>query len=125
MDKDFQFLFSNSLSNIKVTNCFNHEPRFNNVFSQINLLIIKYGAYVTNLDDRNSKGTYWVLLFIARKTTLYFDSFGIEYIPQEVLNEIKNKSITRNIFRKQDNIFIICKFYCMVFIEYMLAGKTR
>ena len=70
---------------------------------------------------REHIGFYYLLL----ERPLYFDSFGIEYISQEVLNEIKNKSITRNIFRKQDNIFIICKFYCMVFIEYMLAGKTR
>ena len=28
----------------------------------------------------------------------YFDSFRIEYIPQEVLNKIKDKSITHNIF---------------------------
>ena len=47
--------------------------------------------------------------------------FGTEYIPQVVLNKIKEKSITDNIFR---NDFIICGFYCIAFIEYMLAGKT-
>ena len=39
---------------------------------------------------------------------VYFDSFGIEYIPQEVLNKIKNKSIALNIFRMQDNESIMC-----------------
>ena len=37
------------------------------------------GAYVINLNDKNSKGTYWVSLFIDRNTAVYFDSFGIEY----------------------------------------------
>ena len=55
---------------------------------------------------------------------MYLDSFGIEYIPQEVLNKIKDKSITHNIFRIQDNESIMCGFYCIAFIEYMLAGKT-
>ena len=55
---------------------------------------------------------------------MYFDSFGIEYIPQEVLNKIRDKSITHNIFRIQDNESIMCGFYCIAFIEYMLAGKT-
>ena len=55
---------------------------------------------------------------------VYFDSFGIEYIPQEVLNKIKDKSITHNIFRIQDNESIMCGFYCITFIEYMLVGKT-
>ena len=55
---------------------------------------------------------------------VYFDSFGIEYIPQEVLNKIRDKSITHNIFRIQDNESIMCGFYCITFIEYMLVGKT-
>ena len=41
----------------------------------------------------------------------HFDSFGLEYILQEVLNKIKDKSITLNIFRIQDNDFIMCGFY--------------
>ena len=56
-----------------------------------------------NLDDKNSNGTYWVPLFVDNNLAVYFDSFGIEYIPQEVLNKIKDKSIAHNIFRIQDN----------------------
>ena len=74
-----------------------------------------------NLDDKNSKGTHWFSLFIDRNAAVYFDSFGIEYIPQKVLNKIKDKSITHNIFGIQDNESIICGFYCIAFIEYMLA----
>ena len=70
------------------------------------------------------KGTHWVSLFIDRNTAVYFHAFEIEYIPLEVLNKIKDKSITRNIFRIQDNESVMCRFYCITFIEYMLAGKT-
>ena len=49
--------------------------------------------------------------------------FVIEYIPQEVLNKIKDKTIIHNIFRIQDNRSIMCGFYCIVFVEYMLTGK--
>ena len=31
----------------------------------------------------------------------YFDSFGIEYIPEEIKKFIKNKNITTNVFRIQ------------------------
>ena len=61
-----------------------------------------------NLDDKKSKETHWVSLFIDRNTAVYFDSFGTEYIPQEVLNKIRDKSITHNIFRIQDNESIMC-----------------
>ena len=54
---------------------------------------------------------------------MYFDPFEIEYIPQEVLNKIKDKSITHNIFRIQHNESIMCRFYCIAFIEYMLVAK--
>ena len=48
----------------------------------------------------------------------------MEYIPQEVLSKIRDKSITHNIFRIQDNDSIMCGFYCIAFIEYMFVGKT-
>ena len=52
------------------------------------------------------------------------DSFGIEYIAQEILNMITDKSISHNMLITQDNESIISGFYCIDFIEYMLAGKT-
>ena len=42
------------------------------------------------------------------KAVEYFDSFGIEYIPQKLLNKINDKSITHNIFIIQDNESIMC-----------------
>ena len=61
---------------------------------------------------------------IFSSVAVYFDSFGIEYIPQEVLNKIIDKSITHNIFRIQDNESIMYGFYCIAFTEYVLAGKS-
>ena len=83
----------NPLNNIEITNYFNDEPIFNGVFSRNNLPRIKDGGYVINLDDKNSNAAHWVSLFIDRNTTVYFDSFGNEYIPQEVFNIIKDKLI--------------------------------
>ena len=51
-------------------------------------------------------------------------SFGIEYIAQEILNMITDKSISHNMLITQDNESIISGFYCIDSIEYMLAGKT-
>ena len=92
--------------------------------SRNNLPRIKHGPWVINLDNKKGKETYWVSLFIDRITAKYFASFGIEYIPQEVLNKIRDKWITHDIFRIHDNESIMCRFYCISFIAYMLAGKT-
>ena len=61
---------------------------------------------------------------IDKNTAAYLYSFGIEYIPQEVLSIIKDKSITHNMFRIQPYDFVMCEFYYIAFIEYMIAGKT-
>ena len=80
--------------------------------------------YVIKRDDKKSKGTHWASLLIDRNTAAYFDSFGIEYIPQEVLNKIRDKSNTHKIFRIQDNNSIMCGFYCVAFMKYVFEGKT-
>ena len=57
-------------------------------------------------------------------TAVYFDAGGSEYIPQEVLTKIKNKSISHNKF-KTKNIYSFMRGVCRIaFIEYMLVGKT-
>ena len=55
---------------------------------------------------------------------LYFHSFGIKCIPQEVLNKNKHKSVTHNELRIQDEDCIMCGFYSIAFIEYMIAERT-
>ena len=65
----------------KVSKYSDHDCRFNGVFSKDKVSRIKNGAYVINLDDKQSKSIHCVSLFIERNTAVYFDSFGIEYIP--------------------------------------------
>ena len=91
--------------------------------SRVHLPTKKDGTHVINLHDKQGKETYWVSLFIYRNTAGYIDSFGIEYIPQEVLYRIKDKFISHNIFRIQDEDSIMCGFYCIDFIEYALQEK--
>ena len=80
----------------------------------------KKGAYVINLDEYENIGTHWIALFVKTNEAIYFDSFGIEHIP----NEIGNKDIKSNIFRLQAYDSIMCGYYCIEFINYMLKGKT-
>ena len=54
----------------------------------------------------------------------YFDSFGVEHIPKEIKEFVKNKNITANIFRIQAYDSIMCKYFCIGFIHFMFKGKT-
>ena len=54
----------------------------------------------------------------------YFDYFGVEHIPKEIKAFINNKNITTNIFRIQAYDSIMCGYFCIGFIDYILAEKT-
>ena len=57
-------------------------------------------------------------LFTDRNTFVYFDSFGIEYVLQEVLKKIKDKVITHNIFRIPVEESIMC-WYQFILSEWL------
>ena len=54
----------------------------------------------------------------------HFDSFGVEHIPQEIKAIFGNKNIKTNIFRIQAYDSIMCGYFCIRFIDFILAGKT-
>ena len=54
----------------------------------------------------------------------YFDSFGVEHILKEIKAFIDNKHIKTNIFRMQAYDSIMCGYFCIDFIGFMLAEKT-
>ena len=54
----------------------------------------------------------------------YFDSFGVEHILKEIKAFIKNKNIKTNIFRIQAYDSVMCRYFCIGFIDFMFKGKT-
>ena len=113
------------MTNFEIQKYYENEPRFNGVFSRDNLpKEIKDGAYVINLDEHADTGTHWLALFCMRDEVIYFDSFGVEHIPQEIKKFIGNKNIKANIYRVQTNDSVMCGYFCIGFIDFMLAGKT-
>ena len=123
------------LTNIEISEYYSNEPRFNGVYSRDNLpKITKKGAYIINLDEYENTNTLWMALFFKTNEVIYFDSFGIEHIPKEINKFIcpkelgsaisSNKKIKANIFRIQAYDSIMCGYFCIEFINYVLKGKT-
>ena len=121
------------LTYIEISEYYKNEPRFNGVYFRNNLTNkIKKGAYVISSDEYENTGTHWVSLFVKPKYTIYFDSFGVEHIPKEINKFINNdatklsslKRIKSNIFRIQAYDSIMCGYFCIEFINYMLKGET-
>ena len=117
------------MTNFKIQKYYQNEPRFNDVYSRDNLperssVEIKDGTYVINLDEYSDIGTHWVSLYVQNNNVTYFDSFGVEHIPKEIKAFIdRSLSITTNIFRIQAYDSIMCGYFCIGFIGFILAGK--
>ena len=54
----------------------------------------------------------------------YFDSSGVEHIPEVIKKFIGNKNIITNFFRIQAYDSVMCGYFCIGFIHFMVAGKT-
>ena len=61
---------------------------------------------------------------VDNNNVTYFDSFGVEHIPKEIKAFINNKNIKKNIFRLQAYDSVMCGYFCIGFIDFMLVGKT-
>ena len=78
--------------------------------------------YVYNKNNNNNNNN----------NVTYFDSFGVEHIPKEIKefincplsSALQNKKITTNIFKIQAYDSVMCGYFCIGFIDFMLAGKT-
>ena len=59
----------------------------------------------------------------------YFDGFGVEHIPKEIKAFIncrsltfpasQNKTINTNVFRKQAYDSVMCRYFCIGFIDFI------
>ena len=113
------------LTNFEIQMYYQNELRFNGVYSRDNLPDkIKDGAYVINLDQYSHIGTHWVALYVNNKTVTYFDSFGVKHIPKEIKKIINKKNIIANIFRLQTYHSVMCEYFCIGFIDFMLKGNN-
>ena len=70
-------------------------------------------------------------LFCNQNNIIYFDSFDVEHIPEEMKKFIdrhsssasQNENIISNIFGIQANNSVMCGYFCIGFIDFIIAGK--
>ena len=54
---------------------------------------------------------------------VYFDSFGVEHVLEEIKEFLRKKNIKVNIFRVHASNSIMCGYFCIGFIDFMFADK--
>ena len=67
-------------------------------------------------------------MYVKSNDITYFDNFGVEHIPKEIMKFMnhpsQNKNIKTNIFRIQAYDSIMCGYFCIGFIDFMFKGKS-
>ena len=65
---------------------------------------------------------HWIALFCNRNEIVYFISFDVEHVSEEI-KELSGIKTIANIFRVQASNSVMCGYFCVGFIDFMLAGK--
>ena len=71
-------------------------------------------------------------MHVKNNDITYFDSFGVEHIPKEIIKFIGRpsssaslrKNVKANVFRIQAYDSIMCGYFCIGFTNFMFEGKS-
>ena len=110
------------LTNFEIQKYYQNEPKFNGVYSRNNLQKIKDGEYIINLYEYESIESHWITLYVNDNNAAYLVSFGVEHVPKEIKKFMGNKHVVTIIYRVQAYDSIICGYFCVEFIDFMLKG---
>ena len=90
------------------------------MFIQEILPKINDGVYAISLDEYKSIATHWIALHVNGYNVTYFDGFAVEHIPKEI-KKFSYKNIKTNIYSIQANDSITCKYFSIVYIDFILS----
>ena len=109
-------------NNFEIQKHYQNKLTFIVVYSKNSLSKIKDGPYVIYLEVYKSIETYWIALQKNSDSVTYSDSFGVKHIEKKKF--ISNKNVKLNIYIIHVNYSIICTYFCVGFIDFMLIGKS-
>ena len=118
----------NILTNFETQKHYENQPKFNGVYSRNNSAKVKNGTYVINLDECKSIRTLWIAWYVnGNNGSASYD--GITLTTSElntVQKRLKNSWETKilKIYRMQGYDSIMCEYFCIEFIHFMVKGKS-
>jgi len=97
--------------------------------NQVPKTIPKNTGLIVNLQDIGESGSHWVCSIRKNQKCLYYDSFGIDYIPKQLQNCLINSVGRENIYLNDSNhqfiTSILCGYYTLKLCKSILRdGMT-
>ena len=116
-------MLSHPWTNFEIQKYNQNGPKFNGIYSRNNLPEINGRAYIINLDEYESIGTHCIALYFHDNNVTYFDSIGVEHNLKEITKLIGNKNIITSIYRIQAYDSVMCGYFWIGFIDFMLKRE--
>ena len=63
-------------------------------------------------------------MYVNTENVKYFGNFGVEHTPNEITKIIENENFITSLYRIQAYDSIICVYFCIRFIDFMLKSKN-
>ena len=114
------------LSNIFINDLLKDNKNFEGCYSKDQIILLKNNKsliYNTNNSDKNSG--HWCSIKRINNTIYVFDSFGIGYIPKNIINIYKKFNIITNIYRIQHMNSNLCGLFSILFCLYKVNTKNK
>ena len=93
------------LTNFEIQKYYQNEPKLNGAYSKNNLPKTKKGIYIINLDKYKWIRNHWIVLHAKDDNVRHFD-------------------IIINIYGIQEYSSVICRYFCIEFIDLTLKEKS-
>ena len=77
---------------------------------------------IVNLADSFNKCTHWIAIKFINNKLFYFDSYGIEFVPDIIKKQYKK--IITNIYRIQSIDSNECGKFCILFIKANIQNES-
>ena len=112
---------SRASTNFEIQKYYQNEPKFNGIYWRNNLLKIKNGTYVINIDDDKAIITNRAVSYVhsnngrSSYNAAYFHSFRVQHIPKEIKIFIGTKKIITSIYRIQAYNSKMCRYFILEF----------
>ena len=113
---------SHHLTNFEIPKYYQNEPRFNSVYSRVNLpRENKRWEYTINHDEYTDVDAHWIALYCKNIEIIILTVSELNMFLRKLK---KHKIIKTNIFAMQSKNSIMYGYFCTGFIDFMFAGKT-
>ena len=107
--------------NFVIQRCYQNKPKFNRVYlTDLN----KGWSHVIKVDEYKSIETTWIASHVNCDKVTHFNSFGVAQIPKVIKKFIANKNAIANTYRKDESDSIMCRYFSIGFIDFMLKRES-